>query len=621
MDMSRYRTLFFSEAREHLSAMGRLLVALEKNGEDPESIDALFREAHSVKGMAAAMGFERTAELSHVLEDMLDSLRQVGRLPADGVDRLLAGVDLLEGLVADLEAQRPERDISAFLKGNSRSDEPPPVAILPTPSTAEEVPLRDWLIHLELAPGTAAPAARLLLIYNRIAGLGRIASSTPDAEALRGGRGGSALKLQLRSRHEGPELEELLGRLGDFALLRVQRPRPQARPPAQRQEEQGRTVRVRTELLDQFINLAGEMITGRHRLQAAHRGRDWQDLGNGIDGMARLVTDLHHHVLKVRMMPLGSITGHLPRLVRDLARKNGKDVAFSISGDDLELDRAILEELTDPLMHMLRNAVDHGIEKSGRVEVRAAREKDMALIEVIDDGRGMDPEALRNKAVSAGLLSASQARALRDADALQLVCRPGFSTAAAVTSISGRGVGMDVVKNKVETLGGSLEISSRLGAGTRMALRLPLSVAIIQVLLVECDGCSLGIPLTRVVRLLNLTRAQIQSSGRRLVTRLDDEMLPLLSLRKILHRPAGTPGKTLPVVVAEVHGRRIGLVVDGLAGQRQVFVKALAFPLNRMTGVTGASILGDGRLLFIIDPQLLLQEQPSPNESPVGVSL
>jgi len=269
-------------------------------------------------------------------------------------------------------------------------------------------------------------------------------------------------------------------------------------------------------------------------------------------------------------------------------------------------------------VHLVRNAVDHGIDKRGRVRVHACREKDLALIEVSDDGRGMDPEALRRKAVAGGLLSAAQARALRDRDALQLICRPGFSTAAAVTSTSGRGVGMDVVKNAAENLGGSLDILSAPGAGTRMRLCLPLSVAIIQVLMVECDGSRLGIPFTRVLRLLSLGREDIQSSGRKLITRLGDEVLPLLSLRKILRRPAVPPRGSMPVVVTEVQGRRLGLVVDALAGQREVFIKALDFPLNRLSGLSGASILGDGQILFLIDPHQLLHERSLPVPEPAG---
>ncbi len=626
MDMSKYRTLFFSESREHLNTMGRLLVELEKNGRDRATIDALFREAHSVKGMAASMGFARTAELAHCLEDMLDHFRRDGAVPVERVDRLLTGIDLLEGLVADLEAERPERDIASFL-----AVAPEPLAAeIALPVAAERpaaaavaaemvaAPARPWQVSLELSAQTPMPAARLLLIYNRLAALGQVAASTPDEDALREGNARFHLKVQLKTEKSDADLGELLAAFPEVAWFKVGRAEASGSRAPSRREERSRTVRVRTELLDQFINLAGEMITNRYRLQGAHRSRDWQDLGGGIDGMARLVTDLHHHVLKVRMMPLESITGNLPRVVRDLARKSGKEVAFAIEGEEIELDRAILEDLADPLVHMVRNAVDHGIETRGRVRVKASREKDMAVLEVSDDGRGIDPEAIRAKAVARGLLTLPQAKALREREVLQLVCRPGFSTAEAVTEISGRGVGMDVVRSAVENLGGNLEIFSRPGAGTCVQLRLPLSVAIIQMLVVECDGRRIGIPLTRVQRLLHLTRDQIQSTGKKLVIRLDEEVVPLLSLRKILGLSVNPLKGSIPVVVSEVHGRRVGLVVDALCGQREAFVKALDFPLSQIPGVTGATILGDGRILFIIDPQLLLDDRHLPPLRPAG---
>jgi len=363
------------------------------------------------------------------------------------------------------------------------------------------------------------------------------------------------------------------------------------------------------------------MITQRHRLHSAQKNHDWEDLRGGIDGMARLVTDLHHHILKVRMMPLESITGHLPRVVRDLARKSGKQVSFSLSGEEIELDRAILEELADPLVHMVRNAVDHGIEQSGRVRIEARREKDLVVLEVLDDGRGIDPEAVRRKAVQRGLLSAEQVRQLPESDLLLLVCRPGFSTADAVTDISGRGVGMDVVKTVVESFGGTLELFSRPGKGTRIQLKLPLSVAIIQLLLVRCGAQVVGLPITCVQRLLTLTRDQIQSSGKRLAVRLDDGIVPLLSLRKMLQLETPPLSGSIPVVVTEMRGRRIGLVVDALAGQREAFVKTLEFPLNQIAGVTGASILGDGRILFVIDPRQMLEDRAMAPPQRAGASV
>ena len=630
--MSKYRGLFFTEAHEHIKKMGRHMLALEKDCADGEAIDALFREAHSLKGMAASMGFQRTADLSHRLEDILHGFRSRGEVPQQEVDRLFAGLDLLEGLVDDLETERPERSIDAFgappppPEAASAPASPPAAAPGTPPARAAQpaAPEPKTLpatsheattllqINLELTPDTSMPAARLLLIYNRLAQAGRVEQATPTPEELQQGGRHQRLQLRLHSRRPASQLEEELKALGEVARAEVVPISVAAAAPRrEKTAERGRTVRVRTELLDRFINLAGEMISNRYQLQSAYRNRDWRDVRGGIEGINRLVTDLHHHVLKVRMMPLESITGHLPRLVRDLARKTGKQVDFSIEGEDVELDRAILEELADPLLHLLRNAVDHGVEVEGRVFIRAARERDLVLIEVADDGRGIDPEKIRAKALKRGLIDEAQARTMRDRDVLQLICRPGFSTAEKITATSGRGVGMDVVKMAVDGLGGSLEICSQPGAGTRIELRLPLSVAIIQVLLVQVDGHQVGIPITRVERILSLNREQIQSSGRRLVFRLDDEAVPLLSLRKILQLPGRALRGPVSVVLTAVGGRRVGLVVDALCGQREAFVKSLAYPLNMIAGVSGATILGDGSVLFLVDPQQLLDERPA----------
>ncbi len=615
IDMSKYHDMFLSESREHLQAMGRLLVELEKSPADREGLDALFREAHSIKGMAASMGYRATAELGHHLEDFLAGIRADGRIPPEAINRLLAGVDLLEGLIDDLAAALPERDVYAFIAGSGTVQ--PSVAPVPqepdsgfqegkpVPAASSEEILK---IVVELVLEAVAPAARALLMLRELAGQGAVLDADPDEGQLMQGGAVPRLELRLKSRRTPQEVKDLLLDMPDVARVScvVERVRSEARP------NRERTVRVRTGLLDQFINLTGELVTNRYMLQAAYNeGRD-QDLREGLERLTRLITDLHHHVLQARMMPLASITGRLPRMVRELEQQTDKAIALRIVGEEVELDRSILEALADPLMHLVRNAVDHGIEERGEIQIRAGREKDLVLVEVRDDGRGLDAEAIRRKAVAAGLLSPGQARGMAERDLFPLICLPGFSTRAEVSETSGRGVGMDVVKAVTEQFGGTLQIASERGQGTSIQLRLPLSVAIIRLLLVECGGELLALPITRVLRILELTRSEVRSSGRQMVVPLDNELVPLLSLRRMLRQPAQPVAGTIPVVVSEVRGRKIALVVDRLVGQREAFVKTLAFPLNRIAGVSGATILGDGRIVFIIDPQGLLDEGTAP---------
>ncbi|RME37951.1 MAG: chemotaxis protein CheA, partial [Deltaproteobacteria bacterium] len=372
--------------------------------------------------------------------------------------------------------------------------------------------------------------------------------------------------------------------------------------PRRRREDAERTVRIRTELLDRLIRLTGELMTTRTGLVGAWKEGREQVLAAGLDQLSLQVDELHYRVLQARMMPLATITGRLPRLVRDHARKTGKKIELRIIGEEVELDRAIIEELSDPLVHLLRNAVDHGIEREGVIEVRAWREKDLVLVEVADNGRGIDVEKIRRRALERGLADADRLAAMGERELFALLCRPGFSTAERVSETSGRGVGMDVVKAAVDGLGGDLEILSAPGEGTRILLRLPLSVAIIKILLVEVGGMPLALPITRVIRTLEVERGQLQSSGRQLVLRLEDEVVPLLSMRKMLRLPPGNSGETVPLVLVELQGRRAGLVVDRLLTQEEAFVQGLEFPLDRLPGLAGVTLLGDGRVVFVLDP-------------------
>ncbi len=610
--------MFLSETKEHLKSMSRQVVTLEKDPSDREGIDALFRNAHSIKGMAASMGYDNCARLAHCLEDLMDKFRQTGTVPSEAVDRLLTGIDLLEGLLEDVEAERPERDVDAFIATVPEEEPAPPAEAGAEPemgpeeasAAADGGTLR---IAIDLSPEAAAPAARAILIFRQLDQIGEVTSRTPSQEELSAGHKVHGLKAHLKTSMDAEGIEAALSAMPDVDRVEVSgakaepAPREVGAPAPPRRDESGRTIRVRTELLDQFINITGELLNNRYMLQSAVNREQWTSVKEGLGHLARLVTDLHNNVLQVRMLPLESISGRLPRQVRDLGRKTGKQVSLNLEGEDIELDRAILEELSDPLMHMVRNAVDHGIEQQGTVSVRAWREKDLVLLEVADDGRGMDPEKIRRKALGKNLITAQQAKTLRDRDILQLVCMPGFSTAGTITETSGRGVGMDVVKNAVETLGGMLQIESSLGEGTRILLKLPLSVAIIRILLVEVDGKLVGMPITRVFRTIEVERHQVRSSGKQLVIRFEEEVIPLLSLRKILKLPTRSQPGSLPVVISEFRGRKVGLVVDRLVGQRESFVKALSFPLDGLPGISGATFLGDGNIVFIIDPQSLIE--------------
>ena len=613
MDMSKYRELFLSETREHINSLNQLVVTLEQEPGNRETIDALFREAHSIKGMAATMGFNNTARLSHHLEDLLDGFRNSGDIPSVTIDYLLEGIDLLDGLLDDLRADRPERNTEDFLTkqpvpaADSEAKSPErPIAVDDESSKAPPEEPDTFQVLIELEKGTPAAAARGILILRELEKSGKLKASKPEMDELREGVDCEQIQAWLTSLLEKEQIKETLLNISGVANVRFIEDRRKNDRRLRRAVD--RTIRVRTDLLDQFVNLTGELITQRNMLNTAGSSRNWDEMNSALERAGRLIDDLHHNVLQVRLMSLQSITGRLPRIVRDLSRKSGKQVSLLLNGTDVGIDRVILEEITDPLVHLVRNAVDHGIEAEGVVTVSAGREKDLILIEVADNGKGMDPQMLRQKAVDNGVINQAQAHSMSDRDALMLVCRPGFSTAQEVTETSGRGVGMDVVRAAIRNLGGTLNIISEVGTGTRFQMRLPLSIAIIKILLVSCAGCVLAIPITRVQRTLDLPTSEIETSGQHRLFRLDEEEICLYSLAETLNLPQTPAGDTTWAILTEVHGLRVGLQVDGFLGQRDAFIKPIGFPLNLLTGLSGATVEGDGRVTFVVDPQALLEK-------------
>lgn len=614
MDMAKFKSMFLSEAGEHLRSMSSLLVDAEGNPADREGINALFRAAHSIKGMAASMGYEQMANLAHHLEDFLDHFRKEGEIRPSAIDRLLAGVDLLEGLLEDISTDLPERDVSEFMEqeadaAGDKISEPPGAG-------------RVHYLKLALQESVVSPSVRLLLVIRQFETLGTVENLSPDLKQIMDGPDHRQLQFSLKTNLTQQDIEQAFQDYPEISELifsaepppkenRKQERRQGDRRQGNRREQSvtSGSVRVDTALLDRFINLTGELVTNRHMLQTALSDQDWRELNEGLGQLGKLVKNLHGQVLKVRMMPAGSITERLPRVVRDLCRKNGKDVTLKIEGAEIELDRTILEEVADPLVHMVRNAIDHGIEEQGTVQVNIWRERSQVQVQIQDDGRGIDPQKIRERALEKGLLSPKQAQTMRDSNVLQLICQPGFSTTDQVTETSGRGVGMDVVKAAVEKLGGTLLIDSTLGQGSRITMKLPLSVAIIRILLMECDGKLLALPISRILQTHQVERQEIQSSGKQLIVQLKDEKLPLLSLRKILGMPVPPAVSQISFVVMELFGRKVGLVVDRLVGHQEVFVKKLLPPFDRLRGTNGGAVLGDGQVVFILDVQSILERR------------
>ncbi|HEY6008804.1 MAG TPA: chemotaxis protein CheA, partial [Geobacteraceae bacterium] len=441
MDMSHYRDLFVSEAREHVRTIGGLIVELEKDAGNQEKIDALFRAAHSIKGMAASMEYRQISGLAHRLEDLMARVRK-GELAFDrGVaDLLLEGSDLLEAMISDVAA-----------------------------NVVAERALSDLFARIVVyEPGAAT-------------------TTTPA---------------------------DNVGELPATAPLPPEKPTEPAPPRKvpeveRRKGDAPQTVRVKTTVLDHLINITGELITNNQRLTNLCKELGGPVLNDALTELTRLLRGLRNEVMNVRLMPLAAVADRFPRVVRDLARKGDREVDFVIKGKEIELDRGILEELSDPLIHILHNAVDHGLESPeerrsagkpprGTITLHARREKDQVIITVADDGRGMDPERIAAEAIERGFITPEAGSQISPQEALLLVCLPGFSTAADVSDVSGRGVGMDVVRSKIQSLCGTLSIESERGAGTRIILKLPPTVAIINVLLTRIGALTVAVPVNNI---------------------------------------------------------------------------------------------------------------------------
>jgi two-component system chemotaxis sensor kinase CheA len=656
LDLAKYLALFVSEAGDHLAKMGAELVQLETaaraGGDTRELVDGLFRHAHSVKGMAASMQLEGVAALAHRAEELLSIFRQRVAVPdAASVDALLAAIDGLTSMVqlsAKGESPTPDQELLDRVKAAAdRARESDPAAAAPAASgaaAAGDGPAltpapagagaaaqggshgpRAVVVRVDVAASCPVPSVRGFLVVKKLTRLGSVLRSSPSVQDLKAGQLPSRkLELAIETSAALAEVERALGQISDLENVSVNEEELVARPapaPAPRAEpDGGRTVRVRVELLDSFLDAVGELILATARLREI--GRTVPEpfrpaLEEGVDRLHGTVKDLHDKVMAVRMTPLALITERLPRAARDLARRIGKQVEVEIRGAEIELDRAILDELADGMLHVLRNAVDHGIEPphlrllagksaTGHIHVVARRERDRVLVEISDDGKGMDPDQLRAAAVARGALTESAAAALTDREAFLLACLPGVSTAQAVTELSGRGVGMDAVKRTVEALGGKLEVESTRGSGTRWTLRLPLTVAVQPVLLVDVGREVLGLPIAKVHGAAQVDVSRLDRAQGAPVLPYQGRLVPVRDLNQLLGFPAAARHAPRSVVVADGDGALVGLAVDALLGQHEAVLKPLVRPLDLVPGLSAVTVLGNGRPVFILDVQRLV---------------
>ncbi|GAC1515329.1 MAG: chemotaxis protein CheA [Gemmatimonadaceae bacterium] len=662
MELNRYADLFLTESREHLSAINHALLELERSPGGSEAVGAIFRAVHTIKGMSATMGYVAVAGLSHEMETLLDGVRSgtYAVTPAM-MDALFKSADALERSIELAVAEQPsEFDVSGVIArlraaaSEVRSPGPagPPRAVTePAVATAGSVP-DGWtavapdgsgtLVRVRFDPASPLRGVRAFMVVERAGKLGLVTGIVPPLEQLKGDWSSTDIALRIDTPATAAEIDAMIRGAGDVEAiaigddppaaaaaptvveLRVKAETPVPAPPA----ESGvgtaaenaplraqRHVRIELRRLDMLMNLIGELVITRGRLSQLATVLSEPGLEETVGQASRLISELQDEIMHTRMVPVWQVFDRFPRLVRDAARGLGKQVEFLIAGKEIELDRSMLDEIGDPIVHLLRNAVDHGLESpegrvatgkpaTGKLTLSAARDRSGVVIRVSDDGRGIDRGKVLRRAQSLGIIDPAKLE-LTDDELIRLISRAGFSTAEQVTDMSGRGVGIDAVQTRVRALGGTVDIKSQPGAGTTVTVRLPLTLAIVRALLARVNGEVYAIPLSHVNETIELQPAAQATIGGRDVVVLRDEVVPLLKLRDIVQLPAAT-GRSQQIVVLELVDRRVGLVVDDLAGQQEIVVKQFDGVRGGLPLFSGATILGDGAPALIMDVSSLL---------------
>lgn len=579
---------FIVETREILEKLDLELVEIEKTPGDRDLLNSIFRSFHTVKGTSGFLGLEKLTMVTHRAEDILNKLRKgEAELNDDLMDGILGAFDRIKDLLETIETNHTEDieidDIINQLEILYKELETgrKPEARMPKPEGKEAAPEASAVKPAEIIPAEIKPA-----------------EVKP------------AVKTETQLPREGIKEEEPAA--GDSASSKA---------PLTRQQTDN-TIRVDVERLDDLLNIVSELVLGRNRLtqvnaevaleyEGTKLARDMAEASKQIDLMT---TELQLAVMKTRMIKIGKVFNRFPRLVRDLAKETKKDIQLVINGEETELDKTLIEEINDPLVHLVRNAVDHGVENpevriqkgkdpKGTVTLSAEHEGNNIIITIEDDGKGINPEVIKEKAVSKGLLTRERANELSRQETYNLIFIPGFSTTEVVSNISGRGVGMDVVKTNVTKLRGLINIESEVDRGTKIIIKLPLTLAIIQGLLVKVDSETVVIPLNSVVEVVRVSSEEIKTINQNEVIRIRDSVLPLLRIDKLLYEDTNfqSENRWQYVVVVGIAEKRFGLRVDELVGQKEVVIKSLGNYLGNIQGIAGSTIMGDGKVVMIVD--------------------
>ena len=633
-DMKEIMEDFLIEAFELIEQIDHDLVELEANPEDLELLNRIFRVAHTVKGSSSFLNFDVLTELTHHMEDVLNKARKGElKITPDIMDVVLESVDMMKGLLesirdngSDAAAGIDIKNICVRLTQISEGEAPSAAAEAPAAPVPEPVKEPEPVAPAEEAAPEVSDAE-----------LSKLSDSEVEAEIER------LLKVrkaedQARRASKGiaPKSPEEIAPATSAAPAPAPKPAPSRERDADKKVPaassnsavaQEQTIRVEVKRLDHLMNLIGELVLGKNRLlkiyddvEERYEGEKFlEELNQVVSSLSLVTTDIQLAVMKTRMLPIAKVFNKFPRMIRDLSRELGKQIDLEISGEETELDKSIVEEIGDPLVHIIRNSCDHGIEdpetrkamgkpEKGLVQLKAYNEGNHIVVEIVDDGKGLDADMLKAKSIEKGIITEREADAMSEKEAFGLIFKPGFSTAAKVTNVSGRGVGMDVVKTNIEKLNGIIDIESEVGKGTVMKLKIPLTLAIIQSLLVGTQEEFYAIPLASVLETVRVPIDDIYTIDGKNVLRLRDEVLSLVRLSDVFGvNKVFDGGDQTYVVIIGVAEAKLGIIVDTLVGQEEIVIKSMGDYLQNIPGIAGATIRGDGRVTLIIDVGAMME--------------
>lgn len=650
MSNDKYREIFFDESDEYLERLNDCLLTLEKNPGDDSVLDEIFRAAHTLKGMAATMGYNTMAELTHWMESVFELFRS-GEVSVTSniVSLIFKCLDKLSEIVEDLRVENyKEYDISNLLEqlqqvANKDSKEVKDVVESSLGASQIEVTDSDYVvirnaqdqgyssykIGVRISKGSLLKGARAFLVVNKLEQEGEIIDSLPHSEQLEEGNFDDTFELIYVSKLAQDKVVEIVEGNAEIEEVSIEKIKvddntikEEVKEEAKQESKNGakktsntinQTIRVDLDKLDMFMNLVSELVIHRTRLESLSAEVKNTEMHESLEQVARITSELQDVVLKIRMQPVNVVFNRFPRMIRDLSTEMGKDIDLVVEGEDTELDRTVVSEIGEPLVHLMRNAADHGIETiekrqalgkpgKGTIKLAAYQEGNRVVIMVTDDGKGLDPKVIAESAERKGI----NTDGLGDKEIIQLIFNQGFSTVENVTNVSGRGVGMDVVKQKISSLGGDINVVSEVNKGTSFIIKLPLTLSIIQALLIKAGGEVFALPLSLIEKIESVEEGGILQSHNRELYMYREKAIPVIRVNEKL--AMDSVGENQYIIVTMIGDKYYGLLVEDLIGQQEIVIKKLGNIINKMRQYLGATILGNGDITLILDIQALINE-------------